>query len=156
MQDHLPFQDVVTQVIEHDFVTITLYQARSLLLLEWKHQISFVERKIGFLQALDLTNQYQIKNWIASDQHLFFISPEEKNWLLTDWIVLVSQSPLLKLAVVYPEDYNYVIDTISFISQGQKQYQAKGKVELRTFNNFTSAFPWVLSRHDDYLLIKIL
>jgi hypothetical protein len=146
MQNHLPFQDEATLVIEHNFVLITFYQPYSLLLLTWKRQISLEERKSGFLQALELIRQHQIQKWLVSDQNLLFISAEEKNWILTDWIELASQSPLLKLAVVSPGDYDHIIGNIGFTSEGQKQYQLQGKIEHRVFLDFSHAFTWVLNK----------
>lgn len=145
MQNHLPFTDPATLVVENNIYLISFYQPHSLLLLTWKRQISLEERKNGFLQVLALVGQHQIQKWIISDQNLLFISAEEKNWILTDWIAMAAQSPLLKLAVVSPGDYDHIIGNIGFTSEMQHKYQLVSNIELRVFLDFSHAFTWVLA-----------
>ncbi|GEO04007.1 hypothetical protein AAE02nite_16710 [Adhaeribacter aerolatus] len=134
--------------VENEFVLISLNLSESLLLLEWKRQISLAERQAGFLQALELTHQNGIKYWLISDLNIFFISPEEKRWILTDWIELASNSSILKLAVVVLEDYNVLMNSTDFTSRGQQQYQENGVIEHQVFMDFTSARTWLLFKDE--------
>ncbi len=148
MTKYLALKNVATKVFELDFVTIFLHPAESLLLLEWKRQINFMERKVGYRQAIDLICQYGVKNWLINAQHLYYISPEEKNWILTEWVEIACQSPLVKFGVVCYDNYNLLIDKMNFTNHEQKLFQAKGKIDYRVFMNFTCALPWILTKQD--------
>lgn len=130
-------------LLDNEYLTISIHRTESLLFLDWKRQISLSERKTGFLHALNLTYQYNINNWLISDLNIFFISPEEKDWLLTEWIELASKSPILKIAVVCSENYDLLINGNDFTSLGQKQYQNKGKIEHLVFMDFPIARTWI-------------
>ncbi len=149
MTKYLAFKDSAVKVFELDFVTIFLHSSESLLLLEWNRQINFIERKEGYLQAINFVCQYGVKSWLINAQHLYYISPEEKNWILTEWVEIASQSPLLKFAVVCYDNYNLLIDKTNFTRQEQMLFQKNGKIEYRVFMNFTCALPWILTYHEN-------
>ena len=149
MSRYLPYEELSRNVIENNYVSISINLSESLLLLEWKRQITLQERISGFLQALSITHQHQIKYWLISDLNIFFISPEEKNWILTDWVEVASKSSILKLAVVCFENYDMLINGTDFTSQGQHQYQEKGIIEHHVFLDFTSARTWLLTKDEN-------
>lgn len=145
MKNKLPFNDLPAQTIDTDSVSIALYPIQSLLILVWKRQINLEERIAGFKQGLVLTKQYQIKNWLIDDLHLYYISPAEKAWVLSDWIDAAVQSSILKMAVVCSEYYHTLMANIEFTSQGQKQYQSKGIIGHEVFPDYSSALIWLLT-----------
>ena len=149
MDQQLPSEAVLNKAIDNDFVAISINLSEALLLLDWKRQISLQERQAGFLQALNLTHQHQIKYWLISDLNIFLISPEEKEWILTEWIELSSKSSILKLAVVCFDNYNLLINGTDFTSQGQQQYQKKGLIKHQVFMDFTSARTWLLAKDEN-------
>ena len=96
MSNYLPFEKAPSRIIENDFVIINLYEEDSIIFVGWKRQIVLEERKMSLLQALDLTNHYQVKNWIISDQNIYYLSSEEENWIFSDWVKIASRSSLGK------------------------------------------------------------
>ncbi|WP_210465112.1 MULTISPECIES: hypothetical protein [Rufibacter] len=143
MIDKLPFKEIPPPAFDNDFVSILLFESRSLLVLEWKRQISLEERKVGFWKGLELTNQYQIKNWIIDDLQLYIISPEEKEWVITEWTTEASKSSILKLGVVCADYYPALVANTEFTDQGKEQYESKGVIEHEVFTDYTSALFWI-------------
>ena len=136
--------------IEEEFGAISLYEAESLILVDWKRQVAFGERKACLLQALELIKHYQVKYLLINDQNIFYLSQAEKNWIACDWIESASASSLLKIGVVFLENYNMLINSIDFTSQLQKLYKEKGKIQLRAFTNFPCAIAWISPNSEDY------
>lgn len=139
--------------IEEEFGTISLYEAESLILVDWKRQVAFEERKFCLLEALSLINQYQVKYLLINDQNIFYLSPGDKNWIACDWVESASASSLLKIGVVFLENYDMLINSTDFTSQLQKLYKEKGKIQLRAFTNFPCALAWVSPSQEDNGLI---
>ena len=130
MSNYLPFKKAPSRIIENDFVIINLYEEDSIIFVGWKRQIVLEERKMSLLQALDLTNRYQVKNWIISDQNIYYLSSEEENWIFSDWVKIASRSFLEKISIVFQENYNMLIQTTDFTTQLQNQYMAYGFINF--------------------------
>ena len=130
MSNYLPFKKAPSRIIENDFVIINLYEEDSIIFVGWKRQIVLEERKMSLLQALDLTNHYQVKNWIISDQNIYYLSSEEENWIFSDWVEIASRSSLEKISIVFQENYNMLIQTTDFTTQLQNQYMAYGFINF--------------------------
>ena len=143
MPNRLPFREIPPPAFSNDFVSIIVFEAYSLLLLKWKRQITFPERKIGFLKGLELTNQHKIRFWLIDDLEIYLISEEEKAWILTDWVTASSKSSIIKLAVVSPDYYPSLVANTEFTGMGQENYQASGKIQHEVFTDYTSALHWL-------------
>lgn len=150
MDSMIPLQHNATIKIDEEFGAISLYEAESLILADWKRQVTFEERKACLLQALELIKQYQVKYLLINNHNIFYLSPAEKNWIACDWVESVSSSSLLKIGAVFFENYNMLINSINFTSQLQKLYKEKGKIQLRAFTNFPCAIAWILPNSEDY------
>ncbi|GGK71679.1 hypothetical protein ACD591_04925 [Rufibacter glacialis] len=128
-----------------DFVLITTEPVRSLLVLEWRRQITLQERKIGFGKALDLTREMSLLYWLIDDLQLSIITPEEKEWVLSEFQGEASQTSLQKLAVVTPDYYPSLVANTEFTEKGKQGYQAKGQIRHEVFIDHESALNWLLS-----------
>lgn len=149
MNKQLPFESLSQQLLDNDFVTILLFNVPSLLILEWKRQITLPERQAGFTQALYFTNQRQIKYWLVDDLQLYIISPAEKAWILTEWIEVAVKSSILKLAVVCADYYPALMANTYFTEQGKAQYQCKSCIQHEVFTDYKSAFNWLFPDNRD-------
>ncbi|KAA3437955.1 hypothetical protein [Rufibacter hautae] len=143
MKTKLPFQEIPPPTFDNDFVSIYLFGGHSLLVLEWKRQITLEERRVGFGQGLKITNQHQIRYWIIDDLQILIISPEEKNWVLTDWIAEASKSSILKLGVVCADYYPVLVANTEFTHQGKEQYETEGVIQHEVFTDYPSALSWL-------------
>ena len=143
MSKQLPIKERPLSLMDNDFVVILFYEAQSLLILEWKRQITLPERRAGFIQALSFTNQYQAKYWLVDCLQVYAISEQEKDWLLTEWIAVVTQSPILKLAVVWPDFYPALMASMDFTHQIKEQYLAKGDIQHEVLMDYMSAWDWL-------------
>ncbi len=119
-----------------------------MLLVEWKRQITLPERMIGFHKALDFTRQRQIKYWLIDDLQLYIITPEEKEWILTEFQDLASKTSIQKLAVVTSDFYPALVANTDFTDKGKEGYQAKGIIQHEVFTDYESAFGWLLGNLD--------
>ncbi|WP_205502961.1 hypothetical protein [Rufibacter psychrotolerans] len=132
-------------VFETEFVSIFLDQSLKLLLLVWKRQITLAERKEGFLKGLELTRQHRLTAWLIDDLQLSIITPEEKEWVLTQFQEEASQTTIQKLAVVTPDFYPSLVANTEFTEKGKQGYQAKGIIQHEVFIDYSSALSWLLA-----------
>ncbi|WP_026462677.1 hypothetical protein [Adhaeribacter aquaticus] len=137
--------DSATLVVENAFVKIFIIQAESILILEWKFQITLAERKSGFLQALEIIKAYELRSWVVSNKNIYYVSPEEKSWIINEWLDLLNQSTLERSAIVCHENYDVLMSTWDLTSEVQQQFQKKGIIQHRVFMNFPNALNWLLS-----------
>ena len=135
MENYISVKSASLVYLNNDYATIYLHQELSLLILEWKRQINLSERIEAFLKGLELTQKYQIKNWLTDAQQTFFITQEEKNWILENWIPLITKTQLQKLAVVYSENYNSLMTYTEFTQKGKELYLKSGIIENEAFIN---------------------
>ncbi|ALI97756.1 hypothetical protein [Rufibacter tibetensis] len=144
MDKQYPFKDSPQLVFHKEYVSIHLLEAQSLLLLEWKRQISMEERKVGFQEALAFTHKNQISRWLVDDLQLYIITAEEKEWILTQFQEEASKSPLLKLAVVTADFYPSLVVNTEFTEKTKEGYEAKGVIQHEVFTDYASALHWLL------------
>ncbi len=105
MDEHAHLLSAPNQIFKNSFVQISIYTPESVLLVKWEQQITLKQRKKGFLKALKFIKKYEIKNWLMNNENILFVTQEEKDWILTEWIGLLSQTSLEKAAIVYPDNY---------------------------------------------------
>ncbi|RNI30662.1 hypothetical protein [Rufibacter latericius] len=144
MDKQLPLESQPEPVFQTEFVAIHLHKDRSLLLVEWLRQINLEERKIGFLEALKITTQHQLQNWLIDDLQIYIITPEEKNWVLTEFQDLASKTTIQKLAVVTPDFYPALVSNTEFTDKGKQGYKAKGVIQHEVFIDYASALDWLM------------
>ena len=143
MSKQLPIKESPLQLLDNDFVIILLFKVHSLLIVEWKRQITLPERRAGFMQALSFTNQHQVQYWLVDSLQDYAISPPEEDWLLSEWIGVVTQSSILKLAVVWPDYYPALMATMDFTHQIKKQYLSQGDIQHEVLTDYQSAWNWL-------------
>ncbi len=139
------FGDLPQPDFEEDFVSIHFLASHSLLLLEWKRQITLEERKVGFRKALEITRKNGIRYWLIDDLQLSIITPEEKEWVLSEFQDEASQTTILKLAVVTPDFYPSLVANTEFTEKGKEGYQEKGMIQHEVFPDHSTAVNWLLS-----------
>lgn len=130
------------EVFQTSYISVLYDQAASLLTIKWKRQISFKERKDGFLWALRYSCSHQVRNWLIDDAEIFLITPTEKEWITHTWTKLVADSPIHKIAVVTHTDLPALESNTPFTEEAQKQYVAFGHTRHEVFTDYQVALAW--------------
>ncbi|NEM97128.1 hypothetical protein [Pontibacter burrus] len=133
-------------VLENEFVSITFFEAESLILLKWKRQIDFGERKEIFLWAYQFSKDRKVKNWLIDDEEIYIITTEERSWVENEWTEIVADSGIEKIAVYVPEEAYSVINTnTDFTKNAQHNYKQHGITEHEVFTDYGVALMWLRS-----------
>lgn len=133
-------------VLENEFVRITFFEAESLILLKWKRQIDFGERKEIFLWAYQFSKDRKVKNWLIDDEEIYIITTEERSWVENEWTEIVADSGIEKIAVYVPEEAYSVINTnTDFTKNAQQNYKQHGITEHEVFTDYDTALMWLRS-----------
>jgi hypothetical protein len=133
---------LVKKVLLNSYVSILYYSEESLLVIRWKRQITFKERKDGFLWAYWFSCSHAVKNWLIDDEEIFHISPAEKEWVTNTWTKLVATSEIRKIAVVTPVHLPGLMANTQFTESAQKQYKAFGHTRHEVFTDYDLALAW--------------
>ncbi|WP_026463902.1 hypothetical protein [Adhaeribacter aquaticus] len=149
MEDQIISEIILEQVFENDFITILWAKDKSLFNLIWKRQITLTERKEGTLKAFSLTKELLIHYWLIDDLQLSYLSPEEKDWIIKEWIYLASTSPILKLGVVTTEYYPALLANTDFTQACKTLYQSISVIQHEVFIDYTTALNWLLPKPDE-------
>ncbi|MDF3818378.1 methyl-accepting chemotaxis protein [Leptospira sp. 96542] len=83
-------------------------------------------------KALEVINQYKIKNWLADTRKMGLVTTSAQNWVNENWFPLASNSTLRKMAVVLPDS---VLAAISINDDTLKT----GNVELKQVPSMEAA-----------------
>ncbi|MBC5772561.1 hypothetical protein H8S95_00665 [Pontibacter sp. KCTC 32443] len=144
----LPFhpESVTEEVLQNDFVSIINCQSDSCILIKWKRQIDFEERKEIFLWAYQFCKDNEVKNWLIDDEEIYIITSEERNWVANEWTEIVADSGIRKIAVYVPEyNYNALANQTDFTQTAQNNYQRHGTTEHEVFTDYQTAMHWIRS-----------
>ena len=134
------------EVLQNSFVSVQYSEADSLLLLKWKRQIDFEERKEIFLWAYQFSKDKQVRNWLIDDEEIFIFTTQEKDWIENDWTELVADSGIRKLAVCTPDYYNILATLTDFTQRAQDNYQRYGNTQHEVFIDYPTALTWLRSK----------
>ncbi|WP_299757967.1 hypothetical protein [uncultured Pontibacter sp.] len=75
---------VTEEVLQNSFVSVIYCAKHALLILKWRRQIDFDERKEVFLWSLNFSIANKVKNWLIDDEEIFVITSQEQNWVVND------------------------------------------------------------------------
>lgn len=129
--------------LRNDCVKITHLPEKALLLLKWCRQITFTERRDTFLWAYDFSKKHGVKNWLLDDEHIFIITPEEKEWVTHTWTELVASSDIAKIAVVTSDHFPNLLANADFTTTAQEKYRHHGATEHEVFTDYHLAYQWL-------------
>jgi len=139
-------QTVTEVVLENEFVKITLLETESCILIKWKRQIDFGERKEIFLWAYQFSKDRKVRNWLIDDEEIYIITTEERSWVENEWTEIVADAGIEKIAVYVPEDAYSVINTnTDFTKKAQQNYKHHGITEHEVFTDYSTALMWLRS-----------
>ena len=130
-------------VLQNDFVSVCYSRDHSLLILYWKRQIDFEERKQAFMWGYDFSKEHQVKNWLIDDEEIYMISQQEREWIENSWTELASQANIGKIAVYTPDHFNTLSTMTDFTSNAQKNYKHHGITEHEVFTDYQMALHWL-------------
>jgi hypothetical protein len=130
------------EVLNNNYVLILFYEEESLLLIKWKRQISFQERKDGFMWAYRFSCSHGVRNWLLDDNEIFLITSAEKEWVTYTWTKLVARSGIKKIAVVIPGHITSLTTNVQFTEEAQRQYEASGPTRHEVFTDYHLALAW--------------
>lgn len=145
---NLPFDpgSATEVVLQNEFVLIVYAEAESCILLKWKRQIDFNERKEIFLWAYEFSKDRKVKNWLIDDEEIFIITSEEKRWVENEWTAIVADSGIEKIAVYVPEEAYHSLNTnTDFTKTAQQNYKEHGITEHEVFTDYQTAMLWFRS-----------
>jgi hypothetical protein len=135
-------EHLAKEVLNNNCVLILFHEEESLLLIKWKRQISFQERKDGFLWAYRFSCSHAVKNWLLDDNEIFLITPAEKEWVTYTWTKLVARSDIKKIAVVIPGHITDLTANVEFTEEAKRQYETFGPTRHEVFTDYHLALAW--------------
>lgn len=144
----LPFfsHTAIEVVLQNEFVLVIYAEAESFILIKWKRQIDFNERKEVFLWAYQFSKANKVKNWLIDDEEIYIITNEEKQWVANDWTEIIADSGIEKIAVYVPEEAYHSINTnTDFTKTAQQNYKHHGATEHEVFTDYQTAVMWLRS-----------
>lgn len=145
---YLPFYPhTATRVaLQNEFVLIVYAEAESCILLKWKRQIDFSERKDVFLWAYEFSKDNKVKNWLIDDEEIYIITTEEKKWVENEWTKIIADADIEKIAVYVPEEAYHSINTnTDFTKTAQQNYKQHGITAHEVFTDYETAMLWLRS-----------
>src|SRR5688500_207001 len=113
---------VVGMLFRNDFVEVRYEEAYSLVVIQWKRQITLNERQIGYKTAFEYIKGHQATSLLVNNEKIFLFTPQEKLWLsgaLNNWI---SETKIQKLALVTSDLYKNLTDLAEFIEEVKDMY----------------------------------
>ena len=136
---------VVTEVLQNDFVTILL-SGSNILIIRWKRQIDFEERKQIFLWCLKYAVENDVKNWLIDDEQIFIITSQEREWVENSWPPLAADAGIKKIAVYLPDEFSSTQLTLTdFTERAQSNYELLGVTKHMVFTDYRTALTWLKS-----------
>ncbi len=139
-------ETITVEVLQNDFVNVTYSETDAFILIKWKRQISFEERKEIFMWAYQFSKDNNVKSWLLDDEEIFIITAEERDWVANAWTEIVVDSGIRKIAVYVPEYfYNTLATQTDFTETAQQNYQLHGTTEHEVFTDYETALEWLRS-----------
>ncbi|WP_026464991.1 hypothetical protein [Adhaeribacter aquaticus] len=135
--------DNLLQVYQNDFATISLVVEEFLLVLEWRRHVDFAERKEGLLIALTISKENKINYWIIDDLYHGYISFEEKEWLLSEWMQRISGSGIQKIAYLARDYFSALAVNLDFRVRIITEYKERSNIENEIFIDYPTALTWL-------------
>ena len=132
------------KVLQNDFVSVFYNKAKSLLIIKWKKQVNFEERKEVFMWGRDFSVKHQVKNWLIDDEEIYMFTQEEIDWVENTWTELASSAGISKIAVYTPDRFHTLSALTGFTLNAQKNYQRHGNTEHEVFTDYQAALSWLM------------
>ncbi|MBC5992607.1 hypothetical protein [Pontibacter cellulosilyticus] len=138
------------EVLQNDYVSVLYDKANTLIIIKWKRQINFEERKELFMWGYQFSIDNRVKNWLIDDEEIFMFTQQEIDWVENIWTELSSVAGIQKLAVYTPDRFHTLSTMTNFTLQAQKNYKRHGHTEHEVFTDYQEALDWLTRKVDHH------
>ncbi|NDK56787.1 hypothetical protein [Pontibacter fetidus] len=120
-----------------DYLQVEHHQSANVLITQWYGGCSSLQYRQALIQVIRIIKELQVTNAVLDRRLLKPISPDDLNWTTTVYAKAYTRLPLKKIAVIN-----------SFNQETERQQQQlyallKTCIEVRTFDDLTSAYDWL-------------
>jgi hypothetical protein len=117
----------------------------------WTAPITSEQYRKVFNKCLEFLIAHRTPNWISDMSAQGPISPEDQRWMFKNILPLASENGLKRIAGIRPDANNPKV--LEYLN-GIKTTISMLKLEQSYFNNFESAFDWVMAENEKSALAK--
>ena len=132
-----------TLLFQNDFIKITFEKKISLLSVEWRRQITFAERVIGYENAFKFMKELKVEAFLVNNEKLFIFSTLEKDWLAEVLQKWVTETNIKKFALITSDMYKNMTDLADYIRAMKNTSIMLKQIEHEFFIDVETARLWL-------------
>lgn len=126
---------------ENTYLSFWVDESIGLMYSTWLRRVSSEEYREGNSILVQQLHEKQVKHWIADSSDLGDISAEDQAWTLQQFIPLLPQTSLVKLARLSGEDTASHAKFEQFVKRAEPIYI--GDIQVKQFMSYKEAADWV-------------
>lgn len=134
-------QPTLQTLFSSDFYTIEVDRENNLLLAEWHRGVSYDEMVTGGTKLFEALRDTGITRAVANAERLILLDAATKEWMSSNFYVLLSQTSLQKLARVLPASLfaKLALEAVATRAEAQNT----NRFQFKNFSNQQDALIWI-------------
>jgi hypothetical protein len=120
------------------YLQLEIDRPHALLVLHWQGFVPSDEYREGLLEALQVSRQAGLQNWIMDMKHMKVIRQMDQEWTLNTWFPQFQLLGVKRLAFVISEDIFNQMAVSSMVAAIRPKFRA----EVEYFQELPSAQRW--------------